>query len=64
MKRRFFSQSLRTIIRPVRRRSAHEHNPLLINSLAEFNFRPPVLLVFPGEQPDNYRRSRPQISTW
>jgi hypothetical protein len=29
------------------------------------NFRPPpLLLVFPGDQRDKYRRSRPQISTW
>ena len=29
--------------------STYRHNPLLINSLAAFNFRPPIRLEFPGE---------------
>jgi len=43
-----FAQKLRRILRPVVRESAYKHNPLLINSLAAFNFRPP--LAFPGEK--------------
>ena len=64
MKKRCFGHKLRTILQPVGSHSAHKHNPLLIHSLAEFNFRPPILLVFPGEQPDKNMRSRPQVSTW
>ena len=30
--------------------SAYRHDPLLINSLAAFNFRPPIRLEFPGER--------------
>ena len=30
--------------------SNYRHDPLLINSLAAFNFRPPIILEFPGEQ--------------
>jgi len=41
---------LRRILRPVVRESTYRHNPLLINSLAAFNFRPPILLEFPGER--------------
>jgi len=40
---------LRRILRPVVRKSAYRHDPLLINSLAAFNFRPPIRLEFPGE---------------
>ena len=29
--------------------STYKHNPLLINTLAAFNFRPPIRLEFPGE---------------
>jgi len=32
------------------RESNYRHDPLLINSLAAFNFRPPIILEFPGEQ--------------
>jgi hypothetical protein len=64
MKKGYFGHRLRRILRPIGRHSAQKHNPLLINSLAEFNFRPPLLLVFPGEQLDKNRPSRPQISTW
>jgi hypothetical protein len=42
-------QKLRRILRPVVREPAYQHNPLLINSLAAFNFRPPIRLEFPGE---------------
>ena len=44
-----FVQKLRRILRPVVRKSTYRHNPLLINSLAAFNFRPPIRLEFPGE---------------
>jgi len=43
-----FTQKLRRILRPVVRESTYSHDPLLINSLAAFNFRPP--LEFPGEK--------------
>jgi hypothetical protein len=45
-----FAQKLRQVLRPVVKGSTYTHNPLLINSLAKFNFRPPILLVFPGER--------------
>jgi hypothetical protein len=64
MKKHCFGHKLRTILRLVSSHSADKHNPLLINSLAEFNFRPPLLLVFPGEQLEKNRPSRAQISTW
>ncbi len=40
---------LRRILRPVVRESTYKHDPLLIKSLAAFNFRPPIRLEFPGE---------------
>jgi hypothetical protein len=43
-----FVQKLRQFLRSVVRESAYRHNPLLINSLAAFNFRPP--LEFSGER--------------
>ena len=49
-----FAQRLRRILRSVVRESNYRHekclsgSDLLINSLAAFNFRPP--LEFPGEQ--------------
>jgi len=43
-----FAQKLRQILRSVVRESNYRHNPLLINSLAAFNFRLP--LEFPGEK--------------
>lgn len=45
-----FTQQLRRILRSVVRESNYRHDPLLTNSLAEFNFRPPILLEFPGER--------------
>jgi hypothetical protein len=45
-----FVQRLRQILRPVVWESTYRHDPLLINSLAAFNFRPPVILEFPGER--------------
>lgn len=45
-----FVQRLRRILRSVVRESNYRHDPLLINSLAAFNFRPPLILEFPGEQ--------------
>jgi hypothetical protein len=44
-----FAQKLRRILRSVVRESAYQHDPLLFNSLAAFNFRPPIMLEFPGE---------------
>ena len=41
-------QKLRRILRPVVRESNGRHDPLLINSLTAFNFRPP--LVFPNQE--------------
>jgi hypothetical protein len=46
---RAFPQKLRRVLRPVVREAAYKHNPLLIDRLAEFNFRP--RLDLPGEQP-------------
>jgi len=43
-------RKLRRILRSVVRESNYRHDPLLINSLAAFNFRPPIILEFPGEQ--------------
>jgi hypothetical protein len=43
-----FAQKLRGILRLFVRESAYQHNPLLINSLAAFNFRPP--LIFPNQE--------------
>ena len=45
-----FAQKLRRILRSVVRESAYRHDLLLINSLAAFNFRPPLRLQFPGER--------------
>ena len=45
-----FAQKLRRILRPVVRESAYRHDLLLINSLAAFNFRPPLRLQFPSER--------------
>jgi hypothetical protein len=52
--RRALSAACHDTARPVpiyemgSRESAYKHNPRLINSLAAFNFRPP--LEFPGEK--------------
>ena len=50
MKANVFIQKLRRILRPVVRESAYRHDPLLIDTLAAFNFRPPFRLQFPGER--------------
>jgi hypothetical protein len=50
MKANVFVRKLRRILRPVVRESIYRHDPLLINSMAAFNFRPPLKLEFPGEQ--------------
>ena len=50
MKAHAFVQKLPRILRPVVRKSTYRHDPLLINSLAAFNFRPPIILEFPGEK--------------
>ena len=41
---------LRRILRLVVRESTYRHDPLLIDSLAAFDFRPPIMLEFPGER--------------
>jgi hypothetical protein len=46
---------LRRILRLVVRESTYKHDPLLINSMATFNFRPPIRLEFPGESAGRYR---------
>jgi len=43
-------QKLRRILRSVVTGSTNKHDPLLINSLAVFNFRPQIMLEFPGKQ--------------
>jgi len=48
-----FVRRLRRVLRLLVKGSAYQHNPLLINSLAAFNFRPP--LEFPGELLSRYR---------
>jgi hypothetical protein len=53
---KIFLQKLRRILRSVVRESNYQHNPLLINSLTAFNFRPPMMLEFPGE-PLAHRRA-------
>ena len=45
-----FAQKLRQILRSVVRGSTYRHDPLLIHSLVAFNFRPPVILEFPGDR--------------
>ena len=50
MKAHGFVQKFRRILRPVVRESTYRHDPLLINSLAAFNVRPPMMLRFPGEK--------------
>jgi len=47
MRRQIFVQKLRRILRSVAGGSAYQHDPLLINRLAAFNFRQG--LEFPGE---------------
>jgi hypothetical protein len=64
MRQRSFGYTLSTIFGAVRRRRVHKHDPLLINSLTKFNFRPPLFLVFPGERLDKDGRPRRQVSTW
>jgi hypothetical protein len=49
-----FTQKFCHILRSVVRERAYQHNPLLINSLAAFNFRPP--LEFPGEKLSRYHQ--------
>jgi len=43
-----FVRKLRRIL--VVKESNYQHDPLLINRLAVFNFRPPMMLEFPGER--------------
>jgi hypothetical protein len=50
MKAHAFVQEFRRILRPVVRESTYRYDPLLINSLAAFNFRRPLMLEFPGER--------------
>lgn len=46
---------MRRILRPAIGKAAYRHNPLLIDSLVKFNFRPPILLIFPGETARRHR---------
>jgi hypothetical protein len=39
------ARTRRSIFRP----RANQHDALLVNRLAVFNFRPPIMLVFPSE---------------
>ena len=50
MRKQSFAQKFRKVLRPVVRGAAYKHDPLLINSLAAFNFRPAMMLEFPGER--------------
>lgn len=50
MKAHGIARKLRQILRSVVRESNYRHDPLLINSLAAFNFRRPIMLRFPGEK--------------
>jgi hypothetical protein len=50
--------------KPYMTQARFDGNPLLINSLLDFNFCPPLLLEFPGKQFDRNRRSLRQFSTW
>jgi hypothetical protein len=47
---RHMSAHLAPIYEMGSKESNYRHDPLLINSLATFNFRPPLILEFPGEQ--------------
>ncbi len=64
MKKQPFGLQLRRIVQPFVRPSSYRHNPLLINSLVRFNFRPPLILEFPGEQLEKDRSSPRDFSTW
>jgi len=64
MKKKNLLQNLLRVFGLVVRRSPHRRNPLLINSLVDFNFRPPLMLVFPGEEFGKGRHSLSQFSTW
>ena len=44
------------------RRRTHKHDALLINSLTLFNFRPPIILEFPGERHSTWSEAR--SSSW
>jgi len=50
MNNQTFAKKIISNLRPVVRQPGYQHNQLLINSLAAFNFRPPLNLVFPGER--------------
>jgi len=43
-------QKLRRSLPLFVRRPRYHHDPLLINSLTAFNFRPPIMLEFPGDR--------------
>ena len=47
---------------PIFRRSARKHDALLINSLTVFNFRPPIILEFPGQRRRTWSDARD--SSW
>ncbi len=47
---------------PIFRRRARKHDALLISSLALFNFRPPIILEFPGERRRTWAEVR--VTAW
>src|SRR5262245_9959111 len=63
MKAYVFVQRLRRISRRIVRKSTYRHDPLLINSLAAFNFRRPLLLEFPAERLTRISRFDPVFPT-
>ena len=50
MRKQSLAQKFRKVLLPVVRGASYKHDPLLINSLAAFNFRPAMMLEFPGER--------------
>jgi hypothetical protein len=45
-----FVRKLRRTLPLFVRKSRYRHDALLIHSLTAFNFRPPIILEFPGER--------------
>jgi len=48
--------------RSIFRHRASKHDALLVNRLAVFNFRPPIILEFPGERRSIVSEAR--VSSW
>ena len=47
---------------PIFRRNARKHDALLISSLTLFNFRPPIILEFPGARRRTWSDAR--VTAW